>query len=643
MDLVQKGFFMLYLSFAQYNEASPFIQSLNLKAEKHQSGYQVFSSEEIKLIITGSGNIPAAICLAAFFQHEAISKYDIFLNIGPAYSSNNTDFVQFYSGRTPLFICNKIIELSTGRSFYPDLLFSHDFCETVCITAPVLPCGKTAFADILFPEEATLPVILDTEAASCYQAVIKHFSTDRIIFIKHIQSSLSDAQNALSDTRTVNRLIDFIIRLISERKGASSETFSYIRIREAVNSLTDALSLSVTMQNELFRLLQYYECAGKSSLSLCSVFLSEHKDLLPLNKKQGMLYYEEIKKEIYDTEPNLSESIHDNNKTDSGFSRIYIETQALEYPLTKQILSRFENLPKVYIKHYKDIFNRKNQNFTAQKKHPSLILSVNNAQRIYPGARTCQDFGHEYFYYTSQIKNCIYDCEYCYLQGMYPSAHINIFVNTEDYFADIDRLLSEHPVSLSISYDTDMTALNGITGLVKAWCEFTAGRKDLTVEIRTKCGSTNIFKQMKPPENVVFAYTLSPEPIAKTFEHGASGYEARKEALYTALAAGYNTRVSIDPVLPVKNFEEIYTQMIEDFFENPLTRKITDVSIGSFRISREFIKQMQSVRLSTLTTYPYSIREGICTFDDEKHQYMMDTLKKHLCKYIDESKLFISL
>ena len=34
--------------------------------------------------------------------------------------------------------------------------------------------------------------------------------------------------------------------------------------------------------------------------------------------------------------------------------------------------------------------------------------------------------------------NCIYDCDYCYLQGMYPSANIVVFVNHEDFFDAVD-------------------------------------------------------------------------------------------------------------------------------------------------------------------------------------------------------------
>ena len=58
--------------------------------------------------------------------------------------------------------------------------------------------------------------------------------------------------------------------------------------------------------------------------------------------------------------------------------------------------------------------------------------------------------------------NCIYDCEYCYLKGMYQSAHLVIFVNLEDIFAEVKKIIAQHEMYLCVSYDTDLLALEEI-------------------------------------------------------------------------------------------------------------------------------------------------------------------------------------
>ena len=69
------------------------------------------------------------------------------------------------------------------------------------------------------------------------------------------------------------------------------------------------------------------------------------------------------------------------------FSHIYVEDDALNYPLSKEILGRLKSSHIIRIKHYKDIFNRAGQDFLLQKQSRSLILSVNRNEKIYPGAR----------------------------------------------------------------------------------------------------------------------------------------------------------------------------------------------------------------------------------------------------------------
>ena len=56
--------------------------------------------------------------------------------------------------------------------------------------------------------------------------------------------------------------------------------------------------------------------------------------------------------------------------------------------------------------------------------------------------------------------NCIFDCEYCYLKGMYPSANIVVFVNLEDIFAEVAQKLENHSLYLCVSHDTDLLKWN---------------------------------------------------------------------------------------------------------------------------------------------------------------------------------------
>lgn len=321
------------------------------------------------------------------------------------------------------------------------------------------------------------------------------------------------------------------------------------------------------------------------------------------------------------------------------FSHIYIEENAFSYELTKEILKKFPTSHIIKIKHYKDIFNRSNQNFLVQKYSKSLILAVNNGELLYPGARVCQSFGNENFYYTSNIMNCIYDCEYCYLQGMYPSGNMVIFVNVEDYFKKLSEVLKKGPAYVCISYDTDLLAMESITGLTHKWIEFTEAAPNLKIEIRTKSAyDTSCFKGCT--ERVIFAWTLSPDIITHNYEHMTPSLSSRIESVNKAISYGLSTRLCFDPMIYIQDYRKIYSDFYSTVFSNIDCNKIVDASLGLFRISASYMKAMRKKRTCAITSYPYTNINGICSYEQKKSDEMINFARLELLKYIPENKLF---
>ncbi len=322
------------------------------------------------------------------------------------------------------------------------------------------------------------------------------------------------------------------------------------------------------------------------------------------------------------------------------FSHIYIENEAYGYAVTRQLLDRFRKSVRININHYKDVFNRGHQDYSIQKNAPALILAVKHGELIYPGARVCQSFNNHYFYYTSNIMNCIYDCEYCYLQGMYPSGNIVVFVNIEDIFAEVEALLTRHPVYLCISYDTDMLAMEGITGFVKRWCSFAAAHKELTIEIRTKSAYTEGFRHFSKGENIIFAWTLSPDYITNAFEHRTPSLDLRLNALKNACDAGYTIRLCFDPMIYVPDYKQIYSGLYRRVFDCIPAEAVLDVSLGLFRISASYIKAMRNRRINSVTAYPYTNVNGVCTYNEKSSREMLDFARAGLSQYISSDKIF---
>ena len=190
----------------------------------------------------------------------------------------------------------------------------------------------------------------------------------------------------------------------------------------------------------------------------------------------------------------------------SNFSHIYYENGAIDSPAAKQILEKFPKAKLIEISDYKDLFNRKRQDWRLQKQSLKLILAKKKSDFLYSGSDVTPDFNQKNFYYNTLVMNCLYDCHYCYLQGMYPSANIVIFTNLEDYFQKTDEMLKEKgDAYLSISYDTDLLAFENLLSYCGHWIEYASKRKNLKIELRTKSANYTAIKKLAPSENFILA------------------------------------------------------------------------------------------------------------------------------------------
>jgi spore photoproduct lyase len=333
----------------------------------------------------------------------------------------------------------------------------------------------------------------------------------------------------------------------------------------------------------------------------------------------------------------------ENTSVAKRFSHIYIEKDLMsgEDETVQRVLSCLPDAHVISIDHYKDVFNRKHQDQMLQKRSQALILASKKGRLIYDGAPVCQSFGNEHFCYTSCVMNCLYDCEYCYLKGMYPSGNLCIFTNINDIFAEALEMMKQYPLYLCVSYDTDLLPLEDMTGFAGKWADFTGLHKDLTIEIRTKCGRTDIFKSIPVCERVIFAFTISPDEIISKYEQGTPLLDDRLKAVRAAMEAGFPVRLCFDPVIFAGNFEEIYGAMFEKVKTALDLTGIKDFSVGSFRISGSYLKNMRKLLPgSALIQYPFIEDNGYYAYPKSTAERMEGFVEQMIKSTIHDAEVF---
>ena len=276
---------------------------------------------------------------------------------------------------------------------------------------------------------------------------------------------------------------------------------------------------------------------------------------------------------------------------------IYYEEGGAEHPRTQKLLDRFPNASLIPCSHYKEVFNPSGQNFRLQKKKPALILAKNSGKLVHSVPPTYGIGGTRNFYF-SHMLNCLYDCRYCFLQGMYPSAHYLLFVNYEDFFDEIKRTQEEdttEPSWFFSGYDCDSLALESLTGFVSAALPFFADHPTAHLELRTKSVATKVLENSAPLANVVTAFSFTPQEISESIENGVPSVASRIEAMSRLQKHGWKLGIRLDPIIDCQDFETRYENLIKDIFSTVSPESIHSVSLGPFRLPDPFFKKMEKL------------------------------------------------
>lgn len=327
------------------------------------------------------------------------------------------------------------------------------------------------------------------------------------------------------------------------------------------------------------------------------------------------------------------------------FSHVYLEEGVERFPLTRLILKRLSKANIVRVSNYKNVFARTGQNFQVQKRSPKLILAQKKNNFIYQGSMASQNFGYKNFYYNSLLLNCLYNCDYCYLQGMYPTGNMVVFVNEEDFFqatlkAMESRAFPKQPLYLCISYDTDLLACESIVPYTSRFIEFTRNQEDLVIEIRTKSANWRCLEQIVPSERCILAWTLSPPEVAQSYEQLTPTPARRIQAIRRCLDLGWPIRLCFDPVLRIKNWKDIYLSFFNEVFKHLPAEKIRDVSLGVFRMNPDYFKRIKKQRTdSEILYYPFETTENFVSYPSVERFQMIETLKKALLNFLPPEKI----
>lgn len=300
---------MIYVMMALYQEAHGLIRELELKKNTAYAPFEVFDNENagIRLVVTGVGEIAAAAATAAVCARDGADAADFLINIGCCAAANagadsgcetvdsgmDSGYGAAHAAQIgDLYVCHKITEQATGKTFYPDILYRHPWKERELVTG-MQPLQRAAAHGALY----------DMEAAAVYQAGIRFFSPDRMLFLK-VVSDFGVAGQERMTAETLTGLLEQHVKevaafLTNLREAADEEETlrndGILQEDETVlERLFAALHCSQTMRASARQYITYAALTGYDWKAELEEWYA--RGLLPCkDRREGKVRLEELK------------------------------------------------------------------------------------------------------------------------------------------------------------------------------------------------------------------------------------------------------------------------------------------------------------------------------------------------------------
>ncbi len=316
------------------------------------------------------------------------------------------------------------------------------------------------------------------------------------------------------------------------------------------------------------------------------------------------------------------------------WSKILIEEKLRGHSRVEKILTTFHKQPVEYIASYEDHFQKVKKPYLQKRDSLQLFLAEKKGSlvKLTPDA---YGVGSEPHYYFIHAYNCIYECQYCYLQGYFQSPDIVLFINHEEIIQEIKSIYdtSAGGVWFHAGEFSDSLALSHITDEWGLYWKAFQQMPRAFLELRTKSANIKAIENLEPLENIIVSFSLSPEVAVKNYDTKTAPLKARLRAMQKLADLGFKLAVHLDPIIATDTVVSEYKALCEQMLLHFKPQQISYISLGVVRFTKDVYHQVQN-------NYPESqlLSGPFYTSFDNKVRYPRP-LRLHLLRAIEENLL----
>lgn len=155
---------------------------------------------------------------------------------------------------------------------------------------------------------------------------------------------------------------------------------------------------------------------------------------------------------------------------------------------------------------------------------------------------------------------CAHRCSYCQRGSVYV-----VNLNVEEFGEKVSDLVDQTPWQKTFRYDVeqDVFILEPEYGACEMLVRQFARRSDQYLILFTKSAKVDFLLPLEHNGHTMMLWTLSTHTASRRYEALTGTMEERIEAARRCQGAGYTVRFKLKPIIPIRNWREETTQMLE--------------------------------------------------------------------------------
>ncbi len=329
---------------------------------------------------------------------------------------------------------------------------------------------------------------------------------------------------------------------------------------------------------------------------------------------------------------------------------VYVEPKALNYPLGKELMTKFENMG-IEIREttsHNQIRNLPGENDFQKYRiaKSTLVVGIRKTLKFDTSKPSAE-------YAIPFATGCMGHCHYCYLQTtMGSKPYIRTYVNIDDIFEAAEDYMKERapePTRFEASCTSDIVGVDHLTHTLKKAIEFFGESDYGQLRFVTKFAHVDHLLDAKHNHKTRFRFSINDDYVIKYFEPGTSRLNERIEAATKIANAGYPLGFIIAPIYLHEGWKNGYKIMLEKL-EEQLPRSATK-DLTFEMIQHRFTKPAKRVieknypmtkleldeSKRKLKWGPYGIYKYVYT--DPEQEEIKDTLSRYIQTYFPEAKI----